>query len=179
MEIQNYVRWSEAFRTWIECFLDASNQGIDFFGSPIATKISEDWDYSWHYIQESETSFLTDDYTYSIYAKAGERDLLQLVSSWENPYDGMAVFDLTNGLVVKGNGQMTGEGDGWYRCGISSSVINSTAFNIRVMICIIGKDGEVTNDYQGDGKSGLNIYGAQFNPGLDMEPYSKTEGWPK
>lgn len=177
--MENYIRWSEAFRTWIEGLSEVSNQGVDFFGSPIATRLTEDWNYSWHYIQEAETNFLPEDYTYSIYAKAEERSLLKLVSSNSNTFDGMAIFDLENGQILEGDGLMADEGDGWYRCGVSSAVVNSFVFNIRVMMCSLNEEGDITDDYKGDGKSGLNIYGAQINLGLDMENYVLTEGWPR
>jgi len=175
----NYVRWSEAFWTWSEGFATVSNIAFDFFGSPAALKLTESRTYSWHYMQESPTSFDPEDYTFSIWAKVGERDLLKLVSSWPTVYDGMAIFDLTNGQIIEGDGTMVDDGDGWYRCSISSSIINRSPFNIRCMICTLDSDGDVTDDYEGDGKSGLYLAKAQWNEGLDVETYAKTEGWPK
>jgi len=175
--ISNYVRWSEAFSTWIDGFVNVSNQGYDYFGDPIATKLVERVSYSWHYIQESPTNFFNDDYTFSIYAKAEEREHIKLISSWPGPYEADAIFDLVNG-TVEGDGSMDAIGDGWYRCSVTSQVINDLMFNVRVMICMRDEQDNILDDYEGDGKSGLLVFGAMFNIGLDAEAYVKTQGNP-
>lgn len=172
-EIRNYVRWSESFRPWIEGGIEASNQGYDYLGSPIATRLEEDWPYSWHYIQESITQFYNGDYTYSISAKAGNRFMIKLRSSRLNTYDVDTTFDLSDGTILKGDGRVEYEGDGWYRLIVTSQVINDSLFNIQIMVCNdIGNE-----DYQGGNDKDIYITRAMMNPGLDMEEYVMTEGW--
>lgn len=175
--IDNYILWSNVFTRWIDGGVDVSNQGYDFFGDPTASKLTEDKDFSWHYVQDSNCQYFVGDYTYSIYAKANGRDLLKIVSSRPGVYDVSAVFDLTNASVVQGSGEIEYIGQGWYRCSVSSSVINALTFGIRVMICI-EEDGLYTDDYLGDGESGILITQAQFNRGLDVEAYVETYGSP-
>ena len=173
--IRNFVRWSEMFIYWIEGMVETSNTGYDFGGELKATRLMEWPNFSWHYIQEPETSFYTGDYTFSIYAKATERKILKLRSSNLNVFEVETTFDLENGTVIAGTGDMIPDNDGWYRCIVSSTVINHSVWGMQIMIC----NDEGDEDYQGDGKSGLQIFGAMLNHGLDVESYFKTEGGPE
>lgn len=63
------------------------------------------------------------DYTISIFAKKGTGNILRIRETF---YFGIsAVFNLDLGTVISGTGKIENYGNGWYRCSISKSYLNT------------------------------------------------------
>jgi hypothetical protein len=118
--------------------------------------------------------------TFSIYLKASGRNWALLNFAVANGVysssDARAWFDLANGVVgtVGGSGaaaQITSVGNGWYRCTLVSTNY-PTSGNRKVLIATATADGSTSND--GDGTSGLLIWGAQLELGSTATTYNNT-----
>jgi len=113
-------------------------------------------------------------YTWSVYAKAGNQNTLCMVmpftpfgSNWRTAY-----FDLSNGTVVSNNNNsgiaptITSAGNGWYRCTFTNTCTvtgtDSTSF---------GKD---FYSHLGDGLVNLYLWGAQLDLGNTAKTYFPT-----
>lgn len=115
-------------------------------------------------------------YCFSVYAKAGERQTLQLLlNTAAFPDSANAYFDLSSGTVLyTGAGLfsagITPAGAGWYRLYIvaTADTTISTAASIRLM-----QDAN-TLGYAGDGSSGLYAWGAQVETGSGPTSYIAT-----
>ena len=95
-------------------------------------------------------------YTYSFYAKAGERSWI--TGSWGGGLD--TYFDLSNGTIGTLNGNtatITSVGNGWYRCSITRTLTAAS----YVIECALAT-GDNGRSYTGNGFSGLFIWGAQL-----------------
>ena len=107
-------------------------------------------------------------YTFSVYAKAAERTKIALTSQAE-PY---VVFDLSAGTVVQTGGAtttatITSVGNGWYRCCATFAKQNTTGqFHMMPWT--------TTNNYTGNGASGLYVWGAMVEVGSTATPYIST-----
>ena len=128
-----------------------------------------------HRIQQGFTS-TSGNYTFSVYAKQGERSSVRL--GFFSSTDGarFAWFDLATG--VKGTASptitssITDVGNGWYRCVISYSVSHTgSGINSNIML---GNPNE-TESYVGDGTSGLYLWGAQLEQSSTATPYVKSD----
>lgn len=113
--------------------------------------------------------------TLSFYLKAAERTRVSLTI-----YDVGAgtsygtSFDLYSGVVgtnsAGSTATITPVGNGWFRCSVSRAILGSGGpFTIFVSNAAGG------NSYQGDGYSGIYIWGAQLEAGAFPTSYIKTE----
>jgi uncharacterized protein YxeA len=122
-------------------------------------------------------SFATTTYTYSVYAKAGERTKVRFVAATGS---GGVLVDVNlitgsvsassafgTGFAVVG-ATVTSIGTGWYRAGL---IFSSTAGSGSVQAILLDASGN--NSYTGDGVSGIYIWGAQLNEGA-LQPYYST-----
>ena len=123
-----------------------------------------------HVVQVSSvTSLIGGVYTLSVYAKAAERGYIVLYDSTASKGK---FFDLLTG-VVGGNfvgaptsASITSVGNGWYRCSITyTSTV--TALNPRVYVA----NSISSATYNGDGTSGIYIFGAQLSDSASLDPY--------
>lgn len=110
-------------------------------------------------------------YTISVFVKSnGVNRNLRLGDGgvgWSNDFD--SDFDLTN-VTATNNGVIQSYGNGWYRC----SVIGTTSASTSRLI-VYNTLGNLTN-YQGDGSSGLYLYGLQIEQGSYVTSLIPTEG---
>lgn len=146
-------------------------------GTTTADKLVEDATAAnTHAVGQSFTWVSGATYTHSIYAKAAERSVvaLQFVSTHFTT-SRTAWFDLSNGTVSKTAGTaaptITSIGNGWYRCSITATATGSGA---SLTFCYLDSSPTGTAVYDGDGASGLFIYGAQLEYGTAATTYWAT-----
>ena len=171
---QNLLLQSQALATTPWALYAASISGTLVTapdGTTTAQKIIESSATGTHGEYQSITLVSGNTYTWSVYAKAGERTWLEMYaqSSAQNP----TYFDLTNGVVgntTAGNtNTITAVGNGWYRCSITR-VAGSTA---GFMNNVVAQSNGVEN-YTGDGTSGIYLWGAQLEQRSAVTAYNAT-----
>jgi hypothetical protein len=114
-------------------------------------------------------------YTFSVFAKFNGRFCRLALPSGQFGVIS-ANFDLQNGIAfnVSGTGaRIVDFGNGWYRCSITSTATSSGS---GVLTITMATTSGGTGIYQGDGTSGIFIWGAQLETVSVATSYIKTEG---
>lgn len=149
-------------------------------GNTVADKIVEATDVGQvHDIQDDFVAAdFTDDasVTFSVYVKKAERGWVKLslrnkANAWVGAY-----FDLTNGVIgTEGvdSYAITSAANGFYRCSITHDIANG-ATNPHFNIAVASADN--TDTYNGDGASGIYVWGAQVEEFPLPTTYIATSG---
>lgn len=143
-------------------------------GTMTADKLVENTATSTHQTHQRPTVIAGTPYTYSIYAKAGERTKLSLdMYDGSNPI-GRGLFDLSTGQVSQGIGvsSISSVGNGWYRCVLTATAVVAGSGYCQAFIA----KSDYTNptsqpSYAGDGTSGIYIWGAQLSDSASLDTY--------
>ena len=124
---------------------------------------------------------LTGIHTHTCFAKKGEYNYLMLRTR-NGPNTGV-MFDLVNGtLSVNSAGASYVDSkieeytNGWYRCSITLDPSLANTVGQLYISMSVGITGTETNSFNGDGTSGVYIYGAQFEQQSYATSYIPTSG---
>ena len=177
----NLFTHSEDFKdvNWVDFEVNiTSNNFISPDGTLNADFISENTTISPRFIYQFVEATTTSDYTISIFAKHNSRILQIFAGGGDvsgNPY---ANFDLENG-VLNNNGCndafIEDYGNGWYRCGVVVTSEVTSGFNPCFgLVNTLNSSRAVT--YQGDGTSGIYVWGAMLEQGSYATSYIPTNG---
>lgn len=111
----------------------------------------------------------TENYRISVYAKAAERSILMIERGYGGSNKDTAIFDLSSGTVLRdiprvAPVEIEHVGDGWYRCSCRMIVAGDSLRScFRILQGWTPGDPESPSEttYEGDGVSGLYLWGAQ------------------
>ena len=174
----NLVTYSESFDNsyWTKDGASVTSGFISPDGTANAFKIIENSSNSVHRVGRATFSAGVNR-TLSFFAKKGERNYVSLFeNNVGSPTVKGVIFDLENGTFYNNNAsfyfnvKIENYGNGWYRC--SAYFQNG---GLSVPSIGVSADG-LTNSYQGDGTSGIYIYGAQLEVGSYATSYIPTQG---
>lgn len=107
----------------------------------------------------------------SFYAKKKERSKVGFGGAGFNAQGFQAVWDLDNGTVfinIGGRASIQALSNGWYRCSVAFTPSNTSG--TLVLLC----DDTGSNNYAGDGSSGLYLWGMQTEAGAFATSYIPT-----
>ena len=122
---------------------------------------------------QDEVISFGDKITWSVFAKKGEREWIMLRDAQAGSFT--VFFDLENGVIGTSSGvdssKIEDYGSGWYRCSITYTSTTTTARG-RLYLA----DANSGESYQGNGTSGLYIWGAQLEAGSYATSYIPNFG---
>jgi hypothetical protein len=169
----NLIQYSEDFSNAYWTKIDTTislNSIISPNGTLSASKLIEGSNNGLHRLRVNSTSTSSDN-TLSFFVKADERKWVLLREAGQT--GAYAYFNLENGVIGQSNLAENIEikqfNDDWYRISFKDSV-TSVAIELRLAL----SDG--VDSYQGDGTSGVYIYGAQVEQGSYPTSYIPTNG---
>jgi len=182
-ERTNLIQYSEDFSQsyWTKNNVNLTSGFISPDGTANAFKLTSDLTNNVHRIRLSSLASgiaTSSQFTYSFFLKKAELKwfLLKAVINGQS----LTVdvwFDLENGVIgteSNGSGKIEDYGNDWYRCSINI-VTNSSASSINIYGYLADKNG-IPEAYQGDGTSGVYIYGAQLEESEYPTSYIPTNG---
>jgi hypothetical protein len=178
--VKNLLGFSEAFdnAAWTKAraSIVTGAQANPVNGAFNAQKLMEDTSNNSHFAQQAVASIVGGTaVTVSAYVKAAGRNFFAVVTSDQAGTFRTSYFDLANGTlgtVASGHtASITAVGNGWYRCAITQAQSATTGvFTYYPSLAAVNGSAA----YQGDGSSGIYIYGAQLSDSASLDPYVPT-----
>ena len=171
----NLVTHSENFDSYFTKFNSNNTPNVDTspLGSLTANKFFTDSNNSAHTLFKIET-VSTNPFTFSIFAKKLQKNFIQIIlgSDFGNTHSNI---NLENGVVTAESGHTTtvqNYGNGWYR--ISATATPSGTSGYFSVGIIDASDSARNASSQGDGVSGILIWGAQIEQSSFATSYIPT-----
>lgn len=164
----NLLTYPESFdnAVWVKARASVSaNATTAPNGLATADKLIEDTTASnSHFVEQAVSTTNGTTYTFSFYAKAGERT--SVVGQFFIGATTGVVFNLANGTITSGTaGTITAAGNGWYRCTVTATATATGTGYFDIFLY----NGAI--NYTGDGSSGAFIWGAKLEPGSTATTY--------
>lgn len=179
---QNMALYSEQAQTWGSTnFSVQSNVAIAPDGAMSADKLVESSAVNVYHASSltGGTIISGTAYTVSFYVKSAGRS--QVIFGFDTPYTTTyqyGRFNLDTGVASVYLGSptvsMTDVGNGWWRCSTTATATATLKFYPGFQT--LNSSGQ--NQYNGDGVSGVYVWGAQVNIGSTALPYYKTTTTP-
>ena len=175
----NLITYSESFSNsyWTKSGASVVSGFVSPDGTNNAYKLVEDSASSRHFINSS--TIITPDtvYSASLFVKANGRNK---IAFRENSITGnYASFNLSNGTVISTNGvsaSIEPKSNGWYRINCQIASGNSYVLGIELLSDSYTSGDPYSNPYQGNGSSGVYIWGAQVEQQSYATSYIPTSG---
>jgi len=171
----NLITYSEDFSNsyWIKGDSTVSiNQAISPDGSLNADKLTPNNITAIAFIYYQVT-LSASNYTFSFFVKYNGRQYLQLLFGSSASTD-FSNFDLINGIVTSGTGEIKNYGNDWYKISLTANV-NSGATQIY-LLSIDNASSLRAASSTGNGIDGYYIFGAQIEEGTYPTSYIPTNG---
>jgi hypothetical protein len=172
----NLITYSEDFSQsyWTKTGTTVESGFVSPNGTENSYKLKEDTSTGLHLVKPPNSSFASNIYTLSVFAKYNGR-VLQIASTSTGGH--YANFDLLNGVIGNIGGStanvtMTEISNGWYRC----SMTTTSNMNTAIINTVQSATSVYQESYTGDGTSGIYIFGAQVENGSYPTSYIKTTG---
>jgi hypothetical protein len=173
----NLVQYSEQFdnAAWTKISTTiTANVTTSPDGTQNADKLVESATSAIHYCETTVSVISGQSYSYSVYAKQGERHITLQGSAPTN--SAYATFNLSTGVVgasAVGSASIIDAGNDWYRCTLTFTSAATSVANMAVLLADSPTAGR-SSSYSGNGTSGVFLWGASFEQASTAGPYVRT-----
>ena len=167
----NLLAYSQDFSQWTNSnSTDSVSTTLSPDGSSFSTNFAENTATAQHKLTRSVSFDGSSTYTFSVFVKSNGRDIYLDVGN-NTRFGGRASFNLTTGVAtsVMGTPSIENFGNGWFRCIVTGASTSAGSTTLELLTF----NGS-TNSYEGDGSSGVFVWGAQVVKGDQPKDYLKT-----